>query len=123
MKHYYRIWDAFAQVFLLLATVYVLLTNLEQLLPYMFVTGVWYSISVGVHLIIGSNSFKKNYKAYAFLTAVIIALVVIGFFSPLVWYMDAFILLYVAPLFAVCYTYICFREILYLRKRPISYLK
>jgi len=123
MKHYYRIGDAAAHTTLLAIWLYALLTSASWLNGFYFIAVGWFIVSLAIHFIISTQKFQKIYRRYAF---VCIVLVVLPLYGLIVWYIllaEIVLLPVILPAMLLLYTCSCIAEILYVRKRPISYLK
>ncbi len=123
MKHYYRKWDAVAQIMLLIVAVYAAAANTGWKMMYISFAGTWFIISLVIHRIISSHYFKAVYNKYVFAGVVIVVLPLYGFIIPYMLLTEMYLLPYILPLMATLYTCTCIAEILHLRKRPLSYIK
>lgn len=79
------------------------------------IIGSWQVISMLFHSINGwFNEKRSKRRVYHWVTAVSLITMPIG---------SIFILLFIAPLMAIYYTWICFEEVTVKMKRPLHYLK
>jgi len=123
IKHYYRIADAIMQVILLAVWAWALIANANWISVFYFIACGWFMTSLTIHFIISSNKFQRVYRLYAFICIVIVIIPLYGLTVLYVLIAEMYLLQYLLPVLALCYTYSCIAEIFYLRKRPISYLK
>ena len=87
----------------------------DRLFTAYFVTGGWQVISMLVHIITGTFTYKWGARhIYHWITLISLITIPIGSF----W-----ILLFTAPFMAVFYTWLCFREVYVKMKRPLAQLK
>ncbi len=123
MKHYYRIGDVIAHITLLAILLYALVKNAGWINSFYFMAAGWFIVSLAIHFIISSQKFEKVYRGYAFAC---ITLIVLPLYGLIVWYVllaEVALLPFILPAMLLLYTCSCIAEILYVRKRPISYLK
>ena len=91
-----------------------------------FVVGGWQVVSMLVHAIAGWFSPRGSARErYSALVLVLIVLVSLGLWFQV--YQIIFVLyplLFLAPVMALYYTYMCYREVFYkMRERPLDVLK
>ena len=116
--------DFVIQVLLIVATLIFVFTNIEfaeiTLLFSLFIIGCYQLLSMLIHEVTGfftkNNSIRRLYHNISY---VIIALALLSSFIPGLFY----IILYVTPIMALTYTYICYKETFVFLKRPLSILK
>lgn len=98
-------------------TVYVLIDlSLENLIYAYFITGSWQVISMLVHNIKIHSFFPNSTsrKVYHWITFISLATMPLG---------SIYLLLFIAPLMAIFYTLLCYKEWKVLTARPLSVLK
>lgn len=116
--------DFIIQVLLIVATLIFILTNVEFakiiLLFSLFIIGCYQLLSMLIHEYTGfftkNNSIRRFYHNISYM---IIAFALLSSFIPGILY----IILYVTPVMALTYTYICYKETFVFLKRPLSILK
>ncbi len=130
MKHYYRILDAVLQAAILTAWLITVLLNHHSAIIFYYVTSIWFFISLTIHASISSEKYKEKYVKPLVIICCALGIGAICLVCPSLMYIALYFEAAVAPLFAVVlpvaavfYTGICIAEILYLHKRPMSYLK
>jgi hypothetical protein len=80
-----------------------------------FIIGGWQVISMIVHLAAGSFIYKEGAR-YSYNRLILIAIIALPLGSFL-------ILLFTAPIMAVYYTHLCYRETFVMMRRPLALLK
>jgi hypothetical protein len=123
MRHYYRLADVCAQIVLVVIWATAEIVRANWLSGYCYVVGGWYVLSLAIHFIISSNKFQRTYRNYAFACIVLIILPLYGLVVLYVLFAEMYFLPFVLPILALMYTVTCIAEIMYLHKRPISYIK
>jgi len=91
-----------------------------------FVVGGWQVLSMLVHAIAGwfstRGSARERYSAFVLVLIVLVSL--FAWFKVFQLVFILYPLLYLAPLMALYYTYICYREVFHkMRQRPLDMLK
>ena len=120
MKNFKTI-DFIIQVFLIISFIIKSTLNIDQTFIYgYFIVGGWQVISMIVHQI---NKWYTNQGSRRFyyhrITAATLFIIPSGFIIPnffIVWVP----LLFVAPIMAIYYLAICYREVFYPAKRPLE---
>ena len=113
--------DFIIQVFLVIYLTITSLVNMDQTFIYgYFIVGGWQVISMIVHQI---NKWYTNQGSRRFyyhrITAATLIIIPSGFIIPnffIVWVP----LLFIAPIMAIYYLAICYREVFYPAKRPLE---
>lgn len=130
MKHKYRMIDAVVQVIILILWLIAVITKAGSKELITYIASGWFLLSLSIHAFISSEKYKDKYtKPLAaiccLLGGMIVCLLCPGLFYLFLYYAELLVPLLptIALAMAVLYTYICFSEIRYLRKRPISLLK
>ena len=113
--------DFIIQVFLIISFIIKSMLNIDQTFIYgYFIVGGWQVISMIVHQI---NKWYTNQGSRRFyyhrITAATLIIIPSGFIIPnffIVWVP----LLFIAPIIAIYYLAICYREVFYPAKRPLE---
>lgn len=113
----FKIIDMWISVALIVScTIYLLIEmDIERLIMGYFLVGGWQVISMIVHAVTGTFTYKGGVRLiYHWITFISLVTIPLGSF----W-----ILAFTAPFMAVLYTAICFREVKVKMRRPLSLLK
>jgi hypothetical protein len=120
MKTFKQI-DLFGQLALIITLTIVSLTRQDSTFIYAYcVVGGWQVVSMLIHQANKWHSSKNGRRYYYHrITAFTLLIMPTAFLLPplfLLWY----IMLFAAPVMAIYYTAICFREVFYPAKRPLE---
>jgi len=130
MKQKYRVIDVVVQVIILILWLITIINKAGSKELITYIASGWFLLSLSIHAFISSEKYKDKYtKPLAaiccLLGGMIVCLLCPGLLYLLLYY--AMYLMSILPIVALpiaaLYTYVCFSEIRYLRKRPISLLK
>ena len=89
-----------------------------------FITGAWQVISMLVHAIKGWFCEKGGVRYnYHWSVVIVIMVTLLGLAIYLLLYLWLFALLFAAPLMAIGYTAICYKEVYGKMRRPLDFLK
>ena len=83
-----------------------------------FIVGLWQIISMVVHKVNDWNMQQVPRRYYHKISLVTVVLILLAFTIGGYFFVTLYIMLFAAPLMAVFYTSLCFREITCLEKRP-----
>ena len=123
MKYYYRRVDLLVQTAILVFWLITFFTNLDVFSLMYRLAGAWFFVSLLAHHIISSKKYQRNYMIFLALAITFVAIAAIGIIAPWVFLIEIYVLIWIAPFFAVLYTLNCLAEVRHLTKRPMNYLK
>ncbi len=122
----FKVADISVNVFLIAAFIIydIVQQNLRSILWQYYVIGSLQMISMLIHYVNGwfMNTESKR-VAYSKIIAGILAVAAIGLFYTRFLFLFSFGMLFIAPCFALYYVWICYHELHFKMKRPISLLK
>jgi hypothetical protein len=87
-----------------------------------FIVGGWQVISMLVHAVSGWFTRKKSRRYYHWTVAIIIVMGILAFIMPYLLFIY-YIMLFAAPVMAICYTFMCYQEVKELKKNHALALK
>lgn len=121
----FKILDFWVSVLLIFGfTLYGLaLQSINFIIGYLVVGG-WQIISLLIHYY--NNWFCEKggrRRKYQLIVIIVLLAGLLGFVIPPILFMLAFALLFVAPIMAVYYSWICYNEIYFKMQRPLALLK
>lgn len=89
-----------------------------------FVVGAWQIISMMVHAVNGWFVNKKGTRyCYHWVVAVVCGLGLIALTGFEMFWLLLYLLLFIAPFMAICYTALCIKEVHIKMRRPMDLLK
>ena len=124
MKRYKKI-DAWVSVALIsVGCIWCLFQRDASFITFYFIVGFWQVVSMVAHQVKGYNITKHHSRFYYHLLILFLLFMpMFGFIAPIVWWIEMYALLFIAPILAVIYTVICFVEIKRFITRPIELIK
>ncbi|MFZ4056855.1 MAG: hypothetical protein ACOYKE_01900 [Ferruginibacter sp.] len=124
MKTYKKI-DAWVSVALIIiGCIWWMIQQDASFMAFYFIVGFWQTTSMVVHQVKGYNTSTRHSRFYYHLLMLFfLALAMLGFVAPIVWWFEMYALLFIAPILALVYTTICFVEIKHFITRPIELIK
>lgn len=122
----FKLIDVWINIILILSSIFIapFITHDLEIIYCYFIVGGWQIISMTIHYLnkwFIKESNKRKY--YQLLVLAIIILFLVGlYFNPILALL-AYPLLFLSPFMAIYYTSICFNEVYYKMRRPLSQLK
>lgn len=119
----FDVWFNCVLILLSLTLAMVNSTALDWMYGY-FIVGGWQIISMLVHAKMHWFTDKRSFRIiYHHIVAAIIALAIAGIYIPDMLYLIMVSLLFIAPIMAISYTLMCYREYRLSIQRPLALLK
>jgi len=108
---------------IIVCTIVSLLKNDETFIYCYFIVGGWQSISMVVHAVNGWFTRKKSTRVIYHWSVVLILLIAACTFIIPVFFFIFYIMLFAAPVMAICYTIMCYQEVKEIKERHSLALK
>ncbi|MDB5201649.1 MAG: hypothetical protein JWQ27_1058 [Ferruginibacter sp.] len=120
----FKIIDAWISILLISTFSLLSLIKLDAtfLIGYCIV-GTWQVISLCIHSVQGWFRFNPDRHAYKCMVAILLVIGLIGLVWPALLMIEMFLLLFISPMLAVYYSWICYNETYVKMQRPLAVLK
>ena len=120
-----KLYDAWIQaVLIIVLTILSIIKKDGTFFVAYCIVGIWQLQSIFIHVLNGWFKGATHYRYYYIWVLIIIAIAfLIGLLIPIIMMIFLYMLLFLAPIMAIVYCIICFRELSLLNKRPLAILK
>ena len=88
-----------------------------------FIVGAWQLVSIVMHVAHGWFKKDKRRLHYYLIVAGVIVAATAGIFFTFILYTVMFFLLFLAPVMACYYAWLCYHEVFIKMQRPLAFLK
>ncbi|MBI3719297.1 MAG: hypothetical protein HY252_11995 [Sphingobacteriales bacterium] len=120
----FKLYDLLASIALIIIFLVISLFQRDYsfLIGY-FVIGAWQLISMIIHIYYNWFTQKGGKRYYYSCTVFIIIVITVLGFVIYPFLLIFYLMLFAAPFMAVYYAWICYKEVIILRRRPLYQLK
>lgn len=123
MKKRIQKTDAWMQVVLFACWVFSLLVRSEYFFDFYFIIGGWQLVSLLFYWVSKASNYDEKQNIFRLIIIFFLILIITGLlYHPLLG-LILLMLFFCSPVLFICYTYTCFLEINYLKRRPLYQLK